>query len=201
MPFLTRISNVNGRIRRTPVKTAKAPKISANPYRQSQNRTKPRFSRLRPRCERATNRPVCASHSCDQLFNQFSTVCRRALRSANSQCRNVEKNHQQHPRVMAFLRNLYKCSPNQRYATVFSNLQNTRICESHRAVKSTAADAVAQDNAGPTVGTPGKDPLDITFENPKAAFKSKTNWELIRALIVYQICSFEYLVENNMQVS
>lgn len=102
---------------------------------------------------------------------------------------------------MAFLRTLYRCSPNQRYAIVFNNLQNTRICESQRAVKSTAANAIVQDNAATTVGTPGKDPLDITFEDAKAAFKSKTNWELIRAYIVYQLCSIEYLVDNNMQVS
>lgn len=127
-------------------------------------------------------------------------MCRRVWWFANIQCRNVEKNHQQHPRVMAFLRTLYRCSPNQRYAIVFNSLQNVRICDSQRAVKSTAANAIVQDNAATTVGTPGKDPLDITFEDSKAAFKSKTNWELLRALIVYQLCSFEYLVDNNMQV-
>lgn len=45
-----------------------------------------------------------------------------------------------------------------------------------------------------------KDPLDLSFANPEAAFKSKTTWEVIRALIVYQLCSSSYLVNNNMKV-
>lgn len=45
------------------------------------------------------------------------------------------------------------------------------------------------------------DPLDLNFNDPIAAFKSKTTKELIRAYIVYQLCSIEYIVENNMKVS
>lgn len=45
------------------------------------------------------------------------------------------------------------------------------------------------------------DPLDLKFNDPVASFKSKTTTELIRAYIVYQICSIEYIVENNMKVS
>lgn len=47
---------------------------------------------------------------------------------------------------------------------------------------------------------PKRDPLDLSFANPEAAFKSKTTWEVIRALIVYQLCSSQYLVDNNMKV-
>ncbi|KAK0088404.1 hypothetical protein PV326_004847, partial [Microctonus aethiopoides] len=43
------------------------------------------------------------------------------------------------------------------------------------------------------------DPLDLRFNDPVASFKSKTTLELIRAYIVYQICSIEYVVENNMK--
>lgn len=46
-----------------------------------------------------------------------------------------------------------------------------------------------------------KDPLDTSFNDPSAAFKSKTTFELIRAYFVYMLCSSEYLVENNMKVS
>ena len=46
-----------------------------------------------------------------------------------------------------------------------------------------------------------KDPLDTSFNDPLAAFKSKTTFELIRAYFVYMLCSSEYLVENNMKVS
>lgn len=45
-----------------------------------------------------------------------------------------------------------------------------------------------------------KDPLDTAFADPNAAFKSKTTWELIRAYLVYMMCSSNYLVEHNMQV-
>lgn len=45
-----------------------------------------------------------------------------------------------------------------------------------------------------------RDPLDVGFNDPIAAFKSKTTWELARAYFVYVMCSSEYLVENNMKV-
>lgn len=48
---------------------------------------------------------------------------------------------------------------------------------------------------------PPRDPLDVSFNDPIAAFKSKTTWELIRAYMVYTICSSEKLVEHNMKVS
>ncbi|GLH10549.1 Uncharacterized protein GBIM_15486 [Gryllus bimaculatus] len=44
-----------------------------------------------------------------------------------------------------------------------------------------------------------KDPLDTAFADPEASFKSKTTWEVIRAYIVYTLCSSEYLVEHNMK--
>lgn len=45
-----------------------------------------------------------------------------------------------------------------------------------------------------------RDPLDTSFNDPIAAFKSKTTWELMRAYFVYLMCSSEYLVDNNMKV-
>lgn len=49
-------------------------------------------------------------------------------------------------------------------------------------------------------GTPLRDPLNTSFADPVAAFKSKTLMELMRAYVVYMICSSSYIVENNMQV-
>ncbi|XP_034114796.1 proline dehydrogenase 1, mitochondrial isoform X1 [Drosophila albomicans] len=49
-------------------------------------------------------------------------------------------------------------------------------------------------------GTPQRDPLDVSFNDPIAAFKSKTTWELVRAYMVYMICSSEKLVEHNMKL-
>lgn len=45
------------------------------------------------------------------------------------------------------------------------------------------------------------DPLDISFSDTHAAFKSKTTWELVRALFVYVVCSFESLVAVNDKVN
>lgn len=45
------------------------------------------------------------------------------------------------------------------------------------------------------------DPLDLKFNDPVASFKSKTTKELLRAYIVYQLCTIEYIAENNMKVS
>ncbi|XP_050100365.1 proline dehydrogenase 1, mitochondrial isoform X2 [Anopheles aquasalis] len=47
---------------------------------------------------------------------------------------------------------------------------------------------------------PARDPLDVGFNDPNAAFKSKTTFELIRAYLVYVLCSSEFLVENNMKL-
>lgn len=55
--------------------------------------------------------------------------------------------------------------------------------------------------AGTPAGSPQRDPLDVSFNDPIAAFKSKTTWELMRAYLVYMICSSEKLVEHNMTVS
>ncbi|XP_058799407.1 proline dehydrogenase 1, mitochondrial [Phymastichus coffea] len=44
------------------------------------------------------------------------------------------------------------------------------------------------------------DPLDLKFNDPVASFKSKTMTELVRAYFVYQLCSIEFLVENNMKL-
>uniref|UniRef100_A0A914ZEQ6 Proline dehydrogenase n=1 Tax=Parascaris univalens TaxID=6257 RepID=A0A914ZEQ6_PARUN len=42
--------------------------------------------------------------------------------------------------------------------------------------------------------------LDLNFENSKEAFKSKTNYELFRALFVLHLCSYETLVKNNKAI-
>jgi len=42
-----------------------------------------------------------------------------------------------------------------------------------------------------------KDELDLTFEDHGAAFKSKTTWEVLRALMVFQVCGINVVVDNN----
>lgn len=69
-----------------------------------------------------------------------------------------------------------------------------------RNVSSTTPAMAAAAATPPLSGGPPRDPLDVSFNNPIDAFKSKTTWELIRAYVVYLMCSSEYLVENNMKV-
>lgn len=65
--------------------------------------------------------------------------------------------------------------------------------------RAASTSAGVQTNSDGTVSP--KDALDVSFNNPTAAFKSKTTWELIRAYVVYLMCSSGYIVEHNLQVS
>lgn len=67
----------------------------------------------------------------------------------------------------------------------------------HKVDSSAASASIPNSNGLP----PQRDPLDLSFNDPVAAFKSKTTWELVRAYFVYVMCSSEYLVENNMKVN
>lgn len=67
------------------------------------------------------------------------------------------------------------------------------------ATKTSSSSAVASSTSNDQ--KPQRDPLDVSFNDPIAAFKSKTTWELLRAYFVYLMCSSEYLVENNMKVN
>ncbi|KAH0551816.1 proline dehydrogenase 1, mitochondrial [Cotesia glomerata] len=67
---------------------------------------------------------------------------------------------------------------------------NVRITSAQLDVK----DSVPRDAKRPT------DPLDLTFSDPVAAFKSKSMKELIRAYVCFQLCSFDYVVENNAKI-
>jgi proline dehydrogenase len=44
------------------------------------------------------------------------------------------------------------------------------------------------------------DALDLTFLDHNAAFKSKKTWEVLRAYLVFQLCSITPLVANNEKV-
>ncbi|XP_052857434.1 proline dehydrogenase 1, mitochondrial isoform X3 [Drosophila gunungcola] len=65
-------------------------------------------------------------------------------------------------------------------------------------VKRSVKQQSSQEKSPSPAGSPQRDPLDVTFNDPIAAFKSKTTGELMRAYLVYMICSSEKLVEHNM---
>lgn len=103
---------------------------------------------------------------------------------------------------MAFLRGALKLtvSPNINRLLVAQIKQDRLFLRSFLPVVSSPrfATSTVSDTAG-QVGSP-KDPLDLSFNDAKAAFKSKTTWEVLRAYIVYTLCSSETLVENNAKV-
>ena len=43
--------------------------------------------------------------------------------------------------------------------------------------------------------------LDLSFENSEIAYKSKTNFELIRGLLVFNTFSVKYIVDNQIKVN
>ena len=47
---------------------------------------------------------------------------------------------------------------------------------------------------------PSRDPLDLTFENYQQAYRSKTTGEIVRALLVLNLCRSTWLVDHNLQV-
>ncbi|CAH1113949.1 unnamed protein product [Psylliodes chrysocephalus] len=105
---------------------------------------------------------------------------------------------------MAFLRSAVRFSVYKKYGLFFDPLQNNfgKFQNFHFkqvALKSSAASSTLVENAANAVDPP-KDPLDTSFDDPRAAFKSKTNFELVRAYVVYALCSIEYLVTHNMQL-
>ena len=42
--------------------------------------------------------------------------------------------------------------------------------------------------------------FELDFEDAKTAFQSKTNLELLRAYLVFQLCSVDFLVDNQKNV-
>lgn len=87
-----------------------------------------------------------------------------------------------------------------RHAQICRNLRTRHIGVSVR-LKSTpaAASLVGENNAlgAASHDKEKKDPLDLTFCDHEAAFKSKTTWEVLRALLVFQMCGIQSLVDNN----
>lgn len=58
-----------------------------------------------------------------------------------------------------------------------------------------------KESSSSSSGPPNRDPLDLTFSNTKDAYKSKTTGELVRALVVLKLSSYDFLVFNHTKVS
>ncbi|XP_017119426.1 proline dehydrogenase 1, mitochondrial isoform X1 [Drosophila elegans] len=79
-----------------------------------------------------------------------------------------------------------------------STLVQPDLVAGGEAVKRSTKQQSSLEKSPSPAGSPQRDPLDVTFNDPIAAFKSKTTGELMRAYLVYMICSSEKLVEHNM---
>lgn len=106
---------------------------------------------------------------------------------------------------MAFVRVFGKFSSNPSVRNSLLNKGIHQIAIS-RMLSMTAVSSAAVQKSSVAKGPPPaqsnrKDILDTTFNDPIAAFKSKTTFELMRGYFVYLICSSETLVANNMKVS
>jgi len=116
---------------------------------------------------------------------------------------------------MAFLRAVIRCNVYRKFGIsgFYLSQQGVNLARGKFSVppasvfcgvlKSThAASAIGYDTEveGKSSQQHPRDPLDLTFEDNVAAFKSKTTWEILRAYVVYTMCSYENLVEHNMTV-
>lgn len=81
---------------------------------------------------------------------------------------------------------------------------NYQLGDESRRVKSTHAPASIIADAAKTAAAaeplPIRDTLDLTFNDARQAYRSKSTWEILRAYIVFKICSIEALVENNQKL-
>ena len=90
--------------------------------------------------------------------------------------------------------------------TILTGNQPPRI-RLQRASKSTSAvtehiHSKPEDNVHVENGTwDGHPQLDLTFTNGEEAFRSKSNAELLRSILVLRLCSVSVLVDNNKKVT
>ena len=84
-------------------------------------------------------------------------------------------------------------------AVTRSTSTSTPSPTSAAAAASTVANCSKNNNK--VESAPRRDQLDLTFNNAEAAFKSKSTAQILRAYLVFTLCSSNYLVNNNMKVT
>jgi len=83
-------------------------------------------------------------------------------------------------------------------AVTRSTSTSTPSPTSAAAAASTVANCSKNNNK--VESAPRRDQLDLTFNNAEAAFKSKSTAQILRAYLVFTLCSSNYLVNNNMKL-
>ncbi|XP_050710663.1 proline dehydrogenase 1, mitochondrial-like isoform X2 [Eriocheir sinensis] len=105
------------------------------------------------------------------------------------------------PVVTASLpRSLATCVSAHRYSRACWGLSRSPLLGVQARLKSTPAAALVEENTAveaPPHDDNHREELDLTFCDHQAAFRSKTNAEVVRALLVFKMCGIPYLVKNN----
>ena len=104
--------------------------------------------------------------------------------------------------LMRLIRNQALYSANYKYA--IASLQ--QIDYLNKRLTSTTSTSKGQAISIPSTSvdlnnnknTPPK--LDLSFEDSKTAFKAKSNLDLLRGYIVFQLCSIQFLVDNQKRI-
>lgn len=108
------------------------------------------------------------------------------------------------PVVAASLpRSLATCVSAHRYSRACWGLSRGGLGVQQARLKSTPAAALVEENTAveaPPHDDNHREELDLTFCDHQAAFRSKTNAEVVRALLVFKMCGIPYLVKNNEKV-
>uniref|UniRef100_A0A8C6U5J6 Proline dehydrogenase n=1 Tax=Neogobius melanostomus TaxID=47308 RepID=A0A8C6U5J6_9GOBI len=79
---------------------------------------------------------------------------------------------------------------------------------SHRRARSTSSISAARTEHAPTVSGRGHsspssraNEISVDFEQTQEAYKSKDSLELLRSLVVFKLCSYDFLVDKNKELS
>ena len=94
-------------------------------------------------------------------------------------------------------RALYRKTQSKRYKTTVLPLSDTWD-DSQSTVHSVGEGSLPMHVK---VDDPAFEKIDLSFENAEVAFKSKSNYELFRSLLVFNLCSIPAVVSKNKQVS
>ena len=98
----------------------------------------------------------------------------------------------------------YRNSPSLLFSIKPVPLENNQV-RNTSTTSSSKGQAISINNLGMggILATPesNKPKLDLSFEDGKTAFKSKSTLELMRGLLVFQVCSINFLIENQKTVS
>lgn len=80
-------------------------------------------------------------------------------------------------------------------------LSKKRLCESVYKcfLRHTVKRCVKTSSVCSGTGIDSKEDI-ISFNDGKSAYRSKTTFEIFRALLVFRLCSFNFLVDNNLKV-